>query len=216
MGRPEKGGWLAFVMDLICLVISTPLPLSLCCKEKKKINTSDQWLQRFSLSSAPFLTGCHSPLATQTCLIPTGDSYSLPDFQLSAESTALSLVHFEGLWQEAMLCFRAAERKDRSSRSTRKKRRSGVVLWRGLPAKTGDCKGCAQEIIKQQLVKGLSCSPAVKGPWWCDTRLSRWMWLLALVIDSPILFYAGRLSSTGSKLNGGLAFERKPRDLLAD
>lgn len=126
MGRPEKGGWLAFVMDLIYLVISTPVPLSLCCKEKKKINTSDQWLQRFSLSSAPFLTGCHSLLATQTCLIPLGDSYSLPDFQLSAESTALSVVHFEGLWQEAMLCFRAAERKDRSSRSTRKKRRSGA------------------------------------------------------------------------------------------
>lgn len=42
------------------------------------------------------------------------------------------------------------------------------------------------------------------------------MRLLALVIDSPILFDTGRLSSTGSELNGGSAFERKPRDLLAD
>lgn len=39
-----------------------------------------------------------------------------------------------------------------------------VVPWRGLAVKTGDCRGCAQEIIKQQLVKGLSCSTAVKGP----------------------------------------------------
>lgn len=197
-------------------------PVSVLQRKKKLINTPDRWLQRFCLSSASFSTGCHSPLAAQTHLIPTGDSYSLSGFQLSVKSKALPVVHSEGFWQEAMVCCRGAECRIRSSRWRGKERqggreaRGGDGVWRGLPVKTPARSDCAQEIIKQQLVKGLSCSTAVKGPWWCDTRQSGWMWLLARVIDSLILFDTGRLSSSGSKLNGGLAFERKPRDLLAD
>lgn len=39
-----------------------------------------------------------------------------------------------------------------------------VALWRDLPVKTGSREGYTQEIIKQRLVEGLSCSAAVKGP----------------------------------------------------
>lgn len=216
MARPGKDRWLAFVMDLIYLFISTPVPMSLCCREKKKlINTFDQWLQRFSLNLPPFSTGCHSPLAAQTHLIPTGDSYSLSGFPQSVESKALPVVHSEGFWQEVIV-LRRAELRDPSVWIETEEKVGGGGGTVERPVCENACRGCAQEIIKQQLVKGLSCSTAVKGPWWCDTRLSRWMWLLALVIDSPILFDTGRLSSTGSVVNGGLAFERKPRDLLAD
>lgn len=188
--------------------------------KKKLINTPDRWLQRFSLSSAQSSTGCHSPLAAQPHLIPKGDRYSLSGFQLSEESKALPVVHSEGFWQEAVVCFWSAAHRSSGSRGSKRqgggRRRRKVALWRDLPVKTDSREGYTQEIIKQRLAEGLSCSAAVKGPWWCDTRLSWWMWLLALVIDSPILFDTGRLSSTGSTLNGGLAFERKPRDLLAD
>lgn len=38
-----------------------------------------------------------------------------------------------------------------------------VALQRSHAVRTDDCKGSTQEIIKQQLVKGLSCSAASKG-----------------------------------------------------
>ena len=41
----------------------------------------------------------------------------------------------------------------------REGRKGGGSTW-----ETGARRGSAQEIIKQQLVKGLSCSTAVKGP----------------------------------------------------
>lgn len=39
-----------------------------------------------------------------------------------------------------------------------------VAPWRDLPVKTDSREGYTQEIIKQRLAEGLSCSAAVKGP----------------------------------------------------
>lgn len=84
---------------------------------KKMINTADRWFQRFSLSSAPFTTDCHSPLAAQAHLTPAGDSYSLSGFQLSVGSRALPVVHFKDSRQEAMVSFQVwAEYRSSGSR----------------------------------------------------------------------------------------------------
>lgn len=135
-------------------------------------------------------------------------------FQPSVESKALAVVHAEGFWQVAMVRFFRgswAAEMERGGKCGVER----VALWRG-PGCKNTYRDCARGIITQRSVKGLSCSTALKGPWWYDTSPGWWMWLLALVIDSPVLFDSGRLSSTGSELNGGLAFERKPTDLLAD
>lgn len=103
----QKDNW---HLSWIWSIWSSPhLPLCLCAAKKplkKLVNTSDRWLQRFSLSSGPFSTGCHSPSAAQTHLIPAEDSYSLSAFnRLWKVKGTLPVVHSEGFWQEATACF---------------------------------------------------------------------------------------------------------------
>lgn len=120
--------------------ICPSLNLSPVRRKGKKIliNTPDRWLQRFSLSSAQSSTGCHSPLAAQPHLIPKGDRYSLSGFQLSEESKALPVVHSEGFWQEAVVCFWSAAH--RSSGSRGRKRQGGGEAKEGGAVERPACE----------------------------------------------------------------------------
>lgn len=89
MARPEKEGGLAFVMDLIYLLFSTPVPC-LCSAKKEK---TDQYIRSTASEiKAKAQLRCQRavihPWLPKHILFQHRDSYSLSGFQLSVESQA--------------------------------------------------------------------------------------------------------------------------------